>query len=260
MIIYLAAFEAELYYKFGVKHNVKSFLYSFHTLKSGKTLVKRHNPKCDVFIDSGGYSARQQGVKINVVKYARFLNKYKDYYDVAANLDVSSVEETLRNQAYLIKKTKAKIIPVYHVSDFENEKHKGLLDDFIKEFDYIGVGGLAGNNPTPNAQERFLNYVFSKTRDKIKVHGFGIMAKKWITRYPFYSVDSTNWLVGSQYGAITGKDGKFHSKNRRAYLEHHRSVKDLVDYKERTDNDLKYWSKLEKEITRLWEKKGIIWK
>ena len=259
MIIYLSAFEPKRYYELGLRNNISSYLYSFFTVK-GETLIERYNSKYNIFIDSGGYSARVKGVTISVEDYAKFLIKAKGYYTVAANLDTNDVEETLKNQEYLIKNTPAKILPIYHMSDWLSSKHKHLLDDFIKDFDYIGVGGMAGVAAKKQRQRKFLDYVFSKTKDKVKVHGFGITDRKFLKRYPFYSVDSTSWNAGSLYGQCWSEDGKsFSYRDKTKMLKDNRSLGSVDNYLERSNKDLKYWSNLEKEMTRLWEKRGIIW-
>jgi uncharacterized protein Usg len=41
-----------------------------------------------------------------------------------------------------------------------------------------------------------------KGRPLIKVHGFGLTTASLMTRYPWYSVDSTSWLMAAASGSI----------------------------------------------------------
>ena len=85
--------------------------------------------------------------------------------------------------------------------------------------------------------------------DKCKVHGLGITGKKVLQKYPFYSVDSTSWLVFQQYGtskAIPNKTlQKYHCKN--------------SHWSRRNQYEINYYLENEEYLTKLWKKRGIYW-
>ncbi len=79
-------------------YNINRVLISYHNIGNTRTLL-RGTSGMDVFCDSGAFSMMTQGVKIDIYKYARFLLRYKRFFDVYANLDViGNAEKTLKNQ------------------------------------------------------------------------------------------------------------------------------------------------------------------
>lgn len=263
MIIYLSGFRPDHFYKVGRPLGVKHWLYSFFSLPDG-LLKERRLPQDKIFVDSGGYTARIRGKKIDVEEYAGFLEGHKDFIDVAANLDTSNVEETQRNYKYLKNMCPdVKILPVYHLSDWMNPKYRYLLEEFMAEVDYIALGGMAGVPVSEETLQKFLNYCFAKTTNKWKLHGFGMTGKKILQTYPFYSVDSTSWQAGMRFGVTksqkTGKTMNFKTKEHVIYNDISKKMVE-GDYLDRLPYDIQFWLDYEKEIKELWEKRGVVWK
>jgi len=87
------------------------------------------------------------------------------------------------------------VIPVFHPDD--SEDYKRML---IREYDYIGIGGLAVDTGRKFYAQQFSKYFLELRKYQTKVHGFGMTQQEPMRRMPFYSVDSTSWLSGSRYG------------------------------------------------------------
>lgn len=221
---------------------VQNRLESYHSLgKKAPSLQFNH------LLDSGGFVARTKGIHINVEDYAKYIQEHN--VKVAFELDTNDLKETISNREYLLKYTNAKIIPVYHFSDF-NGAQIDILDDFIKDFNYISIGGIAGvKEATVNKTKSFFDFVFNKTRDKIKVHGLGITDKKLMNYYPFYSVDSTSWLSFVRFGS-----------SRVASKEMANVLKRDGDHYNRAKIEALHYLKLEKYYTDLWKSRGVNWK
>lgn len=266
MIFYLAGAEGEMFYFPARKMDFKHFLFSFYTLRQEKHkgLIENRYSGEKFFLDSGGYSARMQGVQISIQNYAKFINENKQYLAVAANLDTNDIEETLANQNYLINNCPSvKILPVYHLSDWITTKYRDLLDKYIKDFDYIALGGVAGLvGAGLNIKKRFLSYCFAKTKQNIKVHGFGMTGNAFVLNFPFYSVDSTSWQSGSRYGQLCGYDGRSYNYRNKKVLLDPKYTMDLVDvdYKKLNIIGLKTLKKRIDYVNRVWERRGIVWK
>jgi len=245
MKMYFAGAEPKDFFEQLQMGGVKNVLISAFSMNYKKSL-KRHNEKFDkILIDSGGYSARTRGVNVKIDDYARYINE--NNIKTAFNLDTNSVEETMRNQKYLEKHTGSYIIPIYHYSDYVSKTNRRLLDSFIEGYNYISIGGVAGMKLGKRAEVLY-DYVFNKTKDKTKVHGLGITSEKILEKYPFYSVDSTSWLAFSRYGnSCSIKDPrltKFYNKE--------------VHYSKRNEMEIQHYLKMEKYITNLWEKRGVV--
>ncbi len=220
----------------GAKHRLESF----HSL--GK---KEPSKGFTLLLDSGGFVARTKGVPINLDTYINYIKKHEIKF--AFNLDTNDLEQTLSNQRKLIESTNCYIIPIYHLSDYLQNRE--LLHDFINEFPYISVGGVAGENSPISLQEEFYKYVFHHTADKTKVHGLGITAQPMLERYPWFSVDSTSWLSAARFGNTRTTDDEIIAKFN-AKKNHY-----LVN----TKAEVEWWLALEQYATDLWTKRGVIW-
>ncbi len=220
----------------------KCRLESFYTLQN-----KGPSMQFDMLLDSGGFVARTKGILIPVEQYAKFINQYK--VTKAFNLDTNDIEETLANQKYLEENCPGcYIIPIYHLSDF-NERRE-LLNEFIAQgYDYIGIGGVAGEGSPLAMQRIFYDYIFSITRDKVRLHGLGITGEPMLMRYPWYSVDSTSWLSFARYA---------NSKSNSKKMSQLKAKKN--HYLTNTLEEAEHWVGLETKMTYLWKRKGIVWK
>lgn len=158
--------------------------------------------KVSLFLDSGAYSAFAQNTSININNYIAFIKEHQDYIDVYANLDViGDAEKTLENQ----KKMEAAglhPIPCYHHG--EDIKY---LHFYVNNYSYIALGGLVGGLGS-SAMAEHLDKCFAIICDqssclpKVKVHGFGMTSLELMLRYPWWSCDSTSWVLTGRFGGI----------------------------------------------------------
>lgn len=158
--------------------------------------------KVDLFLDSGAFSANSQGVEIDIDEYISFIKKHRDVITAYANLDViDSAEDTWKNQKKM-EGAGLEPIPVFHYGE-----DVSYLEAYIDAgCEYIGVGGMV---PIPNMQlTHWLDELFDKHLTdtdgypRVKVHGFGLTSLRLMQRYPWYSVDSTSWVVTGRMGSV----------------------------------------------------------
>ncbi len=175
-----------------------------------KELIMKH-PTVDLFLDSGAYSAFTQGVSIDIYEYIDFIKKYKKHLTLYANLDViGDAEATLKNQK-IMEKAGLKPLPCFHFG--EDMKY---LRYYVDNYEYLGLG-MAGNR-NAGVLSSWLDQCFSIICDqpghlpKIKIHGYAMTSVMLMLRYPWYSVDSTSWVIMSRLGQVfvprVGPDGK----------------------------------------------------
>lgn len=171
----------------------------------------------DLFIDSGAFSAWSQGVDIDINEYMEFIKEHSGILELYANLDIiakgnrqedkkESAEKTLINQK-IMEKEGLSPLPVFHIGEpFE------YLQYYIENYEYIGLGGMVGKSKnvlTPWLNECFQKYICDKKGiPKVKVHGFGLTTFLFMLKYPWYSVDSTTWVIMSRMGKILIPDYK----------------------------------------------------
>ena len=175
--------------------------------------------KVDLFLDSGAFSAWTQGIEVDIQEYIKFIKEHEDILEVYANLDVIGLggklpnkltaEMTLKNQK-IMEEAGLNPLPCFHFGEpFEYLKY------YVDNYDYMafGVAGVKGSSLVPWLDTCFSDYVCDeKGYPKIKVHGFAVTSLPLMWRYPWYSVDSTSWVMTSRTGAIyvpRYKDGEW---------------------------------------------------
>lgn len=182
-------------------------LESFHYADASLVKAIRANQQT-IFLDSGAFTMHMQGIKIDLKRYARFILGHQDIIHVCSNLDVigeGHEQETYDRQKQLeeyLGDLKDQVKPVYHVRD---EEH--WLQRYLDEgYDYIFIGGMVAES-TPKLLER-LDYLWHRYltnpdgTPKVKVHGFGLTTEVLMFRYPWFSVDSTSWVMSSRFGSM----------------------------------------------------------
>jgi len=185
----------------GVK-NILSSYYYISNKKQPYTLPKGMG----LFLDSGGFTARMKEEEMSVQDYINFIKK-NPHIKVYANLDVATPEETLTNQETM-EKQGLKPLPVFHYSEMISKKWNYLMEEYCQEYDYVAIGGLKTTlqerrKGIQKNKQKYLNFCFSiANKYNTKIHGFGMTHPKFISKYPFHSVDSTSWLSGSMYGLL----------------------------------------------------------
>jgi len=250
MKIFIAGTEGRWLFNVAVKHT-RNLLHSAYFLEY-RIRIDHRVQACNLLVDSGGYSARQHGHTIDVRDYAKFLNE--NDIKLAFNLDTNDPEETLRNQALLDAACpRCKIIPVYHYSDFVDRRWRSLIDEYTEKYDFIATGGVAGASIPEEGLQAFLRFVFSKTTDKVRVHGLGITRVEVMLRYPFYSVDSTSWLAPMKWGTTRRRDGGIGTGK---WLQFYVTE---VPHKRRLHEELHHVMETEKYVTSIWKSRGVDW-
>lgn len=190
-----------------IKHRLLSFWnivndefsvpFAFKLIKSKMNIVDK---RVDLFLDSGAYSAETQGVKIDIQEYIKFIKENENVIEIYANLDViGDAKGTFRNHK-IMEEAGLNPLPVFHAG--EDEKY---LKYYLDHYEYLCLGGMVGSST--GALTHWLDRTFPMTCDehgmpKIKVHGFGLTSLTLMMRYPWYSVDSTSWVLTGRLGSI----------------------------------------------------------
>lgn len=164
---------------------------------------------CDVFADSGAFSAWTTGHPITVQEYADWLAKWGHYFTCAAALDVIGDAVGSFKQTEELRKLvdpKLNILPVFHSND--EGGFKWLQAYFDAGYDYIGIsptGAIYGN---PKLMHAWLTKCFQMRPAHVKYHGFGVTGWKVLKAFPWYSVDSSSWTSGFRYATLGLFDDK----------------------------------------------------
>lgn len=170
--------------------------------------MKREN-KVHLFLDSGAFSAWTQKTTVDIHEYIDFIKQHSEYIDMYANLDVIGIggkqpnektaKLTLKNQE-IMEAAGLHPIPCFHFG----EPYQ-YLQYYVDNYEYLalGVAGNSGLKLMPWLDECFSKYICDdKGFPLVKVHGFAVTSLKVMVRYPWYSVDSTSWVVNGRMGSI----------------------------------------------------------
>lgn len=165
-------------------------------------MKRKDKNKVKLFLDSGAFSAWSQGEEINIQEYITFIKENEKYIDLYSNLDViGDPKGTWKNQR-IMEKAGINPVPVFHFG--ENIKWLQKLID--KKYKYISLGGMvpiSNKDLVPWLDNLWSNYLTDKDGMPVtRVHGFGLTSLKMMLRYPWYSVDSTSWVVTGRMGSI----------------------------------------------------------
>jgi len=156
----------------------------------------------------GGQSAKHQaeydyvhtaGFKEYMENYIAFLHKHKAEFEMYVGLDIIyNHKATIEVQEYM-ESCGLDPMPVFH-----HGEPFSVLEDYIDKYDYVGVGGL-GQRTSVQSYIDFGDKIFERVCDKhgrpqVKVHGFAMTSVQLMTRYPWYSCDSSTWTSLSRNG------------------------------------------------------------
>jgi hypothetical protein len=201
-------------------------------------------------------------------KYKQWLIINQDNLDYFVELDIGELvgQDTVLKWRQELKDLGLykKCITVYHPACMSYEDWISTLED--SQSKYVALEGVRGGKWILP----YLKLIKDCYDRKIKVHGFGMTKEKVYNNYPFYSVDSSSWKAGSQFGcqkySINEKNKLVTFKNKVSALSinSHLAIKTL-------DNNLKIqrfsryalavetYRKIEENTRRLWQAKGINW-
>jgi hypothetical protein len=155
----------------------------------------------DFFLDSGAFSAYTKGVEIDIKEYCDFIKEHQDIITHYAVLDViGSAEGTLKNQQFM-EEQGLHPVPCYHYG--EDTKY---LEHYVANYDYVAIGGMvpvSTKDLLPWLDRIFAKHICNDDGyPRCKTHGFGLTTISLMVRYPWYSVDSTSWVMTGRFGAI----------------------------------------------------------
>lgn len=201
--IYSRLTEAEKQCRAGVACHLESYHY-IHK-ESAVARIRKDNKK--VFLDSGAFSAFTKGVEVDIEAYCHYIKKNEDIVENVDGISCASVLDsigdakgTYENQVRM-EKLGAKPLPCYHYG--EDERY---LEYYVKNYDYITIGGMV---PISTPQLKiWLDRIWDKYltdgsgRPRLRVHGFGLTSLVLTQRYPWFSVDSSTWVMWAANGMI----------------------------------------------------------
>ena len=260
--------DEETWCRAGLRNRLVTFAYKRGSpMKWWVTERSTHKPlpeSCDVFLDCGAFSAHAQGLHIDVHEYSEFIKRHQVSIDRYAALDViGNMHETKTNTEIMENEYGLSPMPTFHRGSKWTE-----LKRLCEQYHAFALGGIASEHVGQRVLRKWLDGCFAiiqKAWPK-RVHGFGIASQWALERYPFFSTDSTNVIIGGGLGRVMrwnkGKLGTSHwTQDSRDNLE--RSVMDTQlngsAYVQRIRSNCEAQVLFEKYITDVWMNRGVKW-
>jgi hypothetical protein len=196
-------------------------------------MTKVAKDKITLLLDSGAFSAWKRNSTVDLKEYTKFIEENEDRLFASVALDVipgspqapkadpeGAAAASDYNLQYMLDRG-VKPIPVFH--QFEN--FKWLVKMIDDGHPYIGISP-SDRQPT-NLRMQWLDKVYtilcdSKGRPCVKTHGFGVTSTEILYTYPFYTADSTTWLILSGHGRM--QLPAMHMRNGKAVFDFSKQV------------------------------------
>lgn len=180
-------------------------------------------------------------LEIYLTKYIEFINEHN--IEKFFELDVDNVKGlhwVEQARARLERETGKKCIPVWHKA-----RGKEYFVDICREYDYVAVGGIVTGEIRKSDYKYFSELIKIAHENRAKIHGLGLTNMQALHKYPFDSVDSTNWKSGGRFGQL-----HLFNNNTGEIKIHRKPNTRAKDYKEIDKFNFEQWCKFQKYAER----------
>jgi len=176
----------------------------------------------ELFADSGAFSVATTGATIALPDYTAWLKDWRDVITTAATLDVIGDPEATARNTDALEAAGLSVLPTFHTGT-----PWPVLEALCARYRYVALGGMVPYWRRPKELMRWLVRCFRIAQPHGTVfHGFGQTNRTLISALPFYSVDSSTWSGGAQYGKVRlwddgrGRMTEFQAGDRSAVQRH----------------------------------------
>jgi hypothetical protein len=215
----MSGVESDAYWDIAIGEGIDRLLVSYHYIqRKGKRFLRERlekHPNVKIMIDSGAYTfhVKEEEYRQKPLEFwEKYLEKYTAF--IRANKDIifSCVELDIANIVGFEK------VDYFREKYFEPLKEEGVLvcyvwheydglkywEEMCQKYDYVGFS-LVNSKLTEPQIVRMVNQA---RRYNALVHGFAVTRTELMSKIPFFTGDSTTWLVGTQYGELNWFDGR----------------------------------------------------
>lgn len=198
---------------------IRNFLISYHYVqKKHLNTSKYEEMGVKFFVDSGAFTYMssieheewtiEQWEK-HIETYLRWIERHKDIVFAFASLDIEYLvggeQVQIWNEKYFEPFMLRTGIPVCFV--YHDNATKLTWEQYCQRYPYVGIS-WGGVDTQGNDLKYGVDRLKIAEKHKSLVHGMAMTQTSLLTKLPFYTVDSTTWLVGLQYGEINFWTGK----------------------------------------------------
>ena len=211
-IIY-SGVEQDSYFQILYDMGIRNFLMSFHYLQNRHISMDKQYGGLGIkfFIDSGAHTYQNDPKyaeydveywEQHLQKYLRWVEKNREYISAIASFDFENIvgPDVVKrwNEEYFepfMLRTGIPVCFVWHQNSHQTWEY------YCKRYPYVGFSSVNTEGVSIELQEYMEKLKIAENNNTL-VHGFGMTRTSMLTQLPFYTADSTTWLVGLQYGEI----------------------------------------------------------
>lgn len=211
MRLCLAAWEGKGKYDLLLKYKCRFWLSSYLYIVKMKPAVMTQviGAKEFFLLDSGAHTFQKEG---NSTDYDRFVREYAQYVknnpwideyvelDIEAKVGMPQVEKWRQEMTEIVGKPP---IVVWH-----RERGKQYYKHMVRNYPYVGFSGFVTKSGEMEVPIKYIGWFIKEAHDNnCQIHGFGFTRSNLLYKFPFDSVDSSSWIMGSKFGTY------FHLRN-----------------------------------------------
>lgn len=215
----MSGVESDAYWDIAIGEGIDRLLVSYHYIqRKGKNFLRSRlekHPHVKLMIDSGAHTfhAKEDEFKNKPLefwedyleRYTRFIKANKDFIFSCVELDIGNLVGFERvdyfREKYFEPLKKEGILVCYVWHTYDGVKY---WEKMCQKYDYVGFS-LMNSNLSEADIIKMMNVA---RRYGAVVHGFAITRVELMSKVPFFTGDSTTWLVGTQYGELNWFDGR----------------------------------------------------
>jgi hypothetical protein len=158
-----------------------------------------------IMLDSGAFSAWRQGGKIDLKEYMKYLRHVLDRFPEAdfeyVNLDVIGDGKTSFRNWMTMRGEGFNPLPIFH--PWTEEKWLAMYRDCTDRIGLSTLGSKMQERRILALDRVWWKYLVDKEgMPTARVHGMGVSDFHLLRRYPWWSVDSTSWLMAAGMGDV----------------------------------------------------------
>ena len=215
----MSGVESDAYFDIAIGEGIDRMLMSYlYIQRKGKGFIRDRlskHPNVKLMIDSGAHTfhAKEEEYKNKplefwekyIEKYTNFIKANKEFIFSCVELDIANLigfdKVDYFREKYFEPLKDEGILVCYVWHDYDGDKH---WEEMCSKYDYVGFS-LVNTTMTEKDIVKKMNIA---RRYGCLVHGFAVTRVDIMSKVPFFTGDSTTWLVGTQYGELNWFDGR----------------------------------------------------
>ena len=216
--LFFSGVQGDRYFDIVTKESLTVLMsYLYFKSKPKKFLKERVDrfPDLKMMIDSGAHTFIQEPeyADKDVAYWESYLKGYiawirenREVVFAAVELDIDylvgqeKVDEWREKYFKPLEEEGIQIIYVWHKIRGEKD-----WESMCKKFKYVGFSVMGDKDLTTEKGNKMVNIA---RKYGARTHGFAVTSFDFMSKVPFYTVDSTTWLIGTQYGELNFFDGR----------------------------------------------------